>query len=336
MNIIKEKWLFLNATLFCAPKQVRKLYVFGLQAIAAESVVSLRANARLAGLRWATAKSKMWRLTKNRKVASVFPALIASLAPAAQPDAVAVDFSDFGNGFQVLMFAKQTHRGRAAPLYFEIIRYPIHKDSQNLFVIAAIKHFECVAGAKPMLVFDRGFMCPSIMQFLLENQWKFIVRLRAAKFAMDPETGSIFPVGRAASGDRPVVMYEHILRLVTTEKPNGAREPWYLATNDIDASRDAIIDRYCHRFEIEEFFRDAKRLLGLEWVSWKTELSLAVTLWFVILGIWCLRHIAERLDDLAQRSREKMQLSETRYLFEALRTAVFCAAERRYIHSYDV
>jgi hypothetical protein len=38
---------------------------------------------------------------------------------------VAVDFSDFGNGFQVLMFAKQTRKGRALPLYFEILRYPI-------------------------------------------------------------------------------------------------------------------------------------------------------------------------------------------------------------------
>jgi N12 class adenine-specific DNA methylase len=38
---------------------------------------------------------------------------------------VAVDFSDFGNGFQVLMFAEQTRKGRAQPLYFEILRYPI-------------------------------------------------------------------------------------------------------------------------------------------------------------------------------------------------------------------
>jgi hypothetical protein len=336
MNIIKEKWLFLNGTLVHTPKQIRKLYAFGLQTISVESVVSLRANARLAGLRWPTAKSKIWRLTKNRKIISAFEGMTSVLAPVSAKDVIAVDFSDFGNGFQVLMFAKQTHQGRALPLYFEILRYPIPQDSQNLFVNAAVGRFGKMVGCKPMLVFDRGFMCPAIMRFLLENQWKFIVRLRAAKFAMDPETGNTFPVSRAKEKDRPVVMYENIIRLVTSDKTNEMKEPWYLATNDIDASREEIINRYYHRFEIEEFFRDAKRLLGLEQVSWKTETSLAVTLWFVILGIWCLKHIADGMDDLAKRAKEKMQLSETRYLFEALRTEIFCTSEAKYIHSYDV
>jgi hypothetical protein len=336
MNIIKEKWLFLNGTLLHTPKQIKQLYAFGLQTIAAEHVVSLRSNARLSGLRWPTAKSKIWRLTKNRKIVPLFEKLSHELNRVTKYDIIAVDFSDFGNGFQVLMFAKQTKRGRAMPLYFEILRYPIPKDSQNLFVNTAIKRFGKIMGCKPMLVFDRGFMCPSIMRFLLENQWKFIVRLRAAKFAMDPEHGKTFPVCRAEINDRPVVMYENIVRLVTSEKTNEMKEPWYLATNDITLSREAIIDRYYHRFEIEEFFRDAKRLLGLEQVSWKTENSLAVTLWFVMLGIWCLAHIAEAMDDLAQRSREKMQLSEIRYIFETLRAEIFCATEAKYLHSYDV
>src|SRR5437763_14775921 len=46
---------------------------FGLQTISVEQVVSLRSNARLAGLRWATAKSKIWRLTKNTNIVSIFP-----------------------------------------------------------------------------------------------------------------------------------------------------------------------------------------------------------------------------------------------------------------------
>lgn len=336
MNIIKEKWLFLNATVCHAPKQAKKLYEFGLQTIAAENVVSLRSNARLSGLRWPTAKSKIWRLTQNQKIVPLFLKLSHELNRVTKYDIVAVDFSDFGNGFQVLMFAKQTKRGRAVPLYFEILRYPIPKDSQNLFVNTAIKRFGKMMGCKPMLVFDRGFMCPAIMRYLLENQWKFIVRLRAAKFAMDPQTGKPFPVCRAEINDRPVVMYENIVRLVTSEKTKEMKESWYLATNEGDISREDIIDRYYHRFEIEEFFRDAKRLLGLEQVSWKTETSLAVTLWFVILGIWCLKHIAEGMDDLAKQAKEKMQLSEIRYIFETLRAEIFCATEAKYLHSYDV
>ncbi len=103
MNIIKEKWLFLNATVSGVPQQIRKLYAFGVQTISAEQVASLRANARLAGLRWATAKSKIWRLTKNARIIPIFPKFLVTLALCSPADTVVVDFSDFGNGFQVLM-----------------------------------------------------------------------------------------------------------------------------------------------------------------------------------------------------------------------------------------
>jgi len=336
MNIIKEKWLFLNATLSHTPKQIKKLYQFGLQTISAEQVVSLRSNARLAGLRWATAKSKIWRLTKNVKMASVFPRLMVSLALCAPSDTVSVDFSDFGNGFQVLMFAKQTYHGRALPLYFEVLRYPILKDSQNLFVNAAIRRFGTIAQAKPVLVFDRGFACPAIIKFLQQNQWKFIVRVKAGKHFADPETGAVFAARSAPQHDEQALTYGKRLRLIVSDKKEDASEPWYLLTNDFAATRKEIIDRYYHRFEIEEFFRDAKRLLGLEWVLWKTGTSLAVTLWFVILGIWCLQYLMERFDDIAKQARKKMQLSEIRYVFEAIRTAISCAAEGSYLHSYDM
>jgi hypothetical protein len=336
MNIIKEKWLFLNATLDCASPQIKKLYQFGLQTIAAEQVVSLRANARLANLTWNTAKSKSYRLTKNPRVAAVFPPLVASFANLSSGDTVCVDFSDFGNGFQVLQFAKQTHQGRALPLYFEIIRYPIPEKSQNIFVERTIENFGLVFGCKPILVFDRGFASPWIAAFLLENQWKFVIRMKRGKFAIDPATGAIVPIGKQKLNDQPVVLYENILRLVTSDKAEGSTQPWYLTTNLIDPSREEIIKIYYHRFEIEEFFRDAKRLLGLEWVLWKTETSLAVTLWFVILGVWCLRHLISKLGDLAQRAREKMQLSETRYAFELLRTETYRIAEGRFLCVCDV
>ena len=336
MNIIKEKWLFLNATVSHAPKQIKRLYEFCLQTISAEQVVSLRANARLAGLRWATAKSKIWRLTKNGKVVGVFPQVIASFASITAEDMVAVDFSDFGNGFQVLAFAKRTNRGRALPLYFETLHYPIPKDSQNLFVNAAILRFGNIFGVKPILVFDRGFACPAIIKFLEENQWKYIVRVKGGKYFMNPKTGKVFAARRAPRRDQPVIAYGKCLRLIISDEQENTKEPWYLLTNDTEATRDEIVDRYYHRFEIEEFFRDAKRLLGLEWVSWKTETSLAVTLWFVILGIFCLEYIASRFDDLAKQAREKMQLSEIRYTFELLKAAIRYAAEGKYIHSYDV
>jgi hypothetical protein len=326
----------LNATLVHAPKQIKKLHQFGLDILVGQSVTSLRSNARLTALPWATAKSKAWRLTKNRRFVSVFEKMTPALTSVSQGDAIAVDFSDFGNGFQVLMFAKQSQKGRALPLWFDALQYPIQKDSQNLFVIDAIKQFETIFGCKPMLVFDRGFACPSIIRFLKKNQWKFIIRVKGGKHVGDPKMSKVFAARHANQNDQMVQAYDRDFRLIVSDKKDGMKEPWYLLTNDTNATREGIITRYYHRFEIEEFFRDAKRLLGLEWVSWKSETSLAVTLWFVILGVWCLRHITSLMDDLTRKTRESMQLSETRYAFELLRSAVYCAAEGKYLHSYDV
>lgn len=332
MNIIKEKWLFLNATVDYVPKQIRKLHQFGLDILAGQPVVSLRSNARLTALPWATAKSKAWRLTKNDRFVSVFESIAPEFEPVSEDDVVAVDFSDFGGDLQVLMFAKQTHRGRALPLWFDVLRYPIAEKSQNTFIIRAIKKFETMFGCKPTLVFDRGFACPSIIAFLKEYQWKFIIRVKAGKHFKD-EDGAECAARYAPQDDQQVIAYDTKLRLIISDTREGMAEPWYLVTNDTNVMREEIIRIYYHRFEIEEFFRDAKRLFGLEWMSWKSETSLAVTLWFVILGIWCLQHIADLFDDLAKKAREKMELSETRYAFELLRSALVCAAEGIYLHS---
>ena len=42
MNIIKEKWDFLNSTSTHVPKQVSKLYKFGVQVLAFREIISLR------------------------------------------------------------------------------------------------------------------------------------------------------------------------------------------------------------------------------------------------------------------------------------------------------
>jgi hypothetical protein len=99
------------------------LYLFGVSILAFCRVVSMRSNSRLLDLKWHTAKSKAYRITKNQTIEKVFPKLVTGLCIVGRKDAIAIDFSDF-NGFQVLMFAKQTRKGRAVPIYFEILEYP--------------------------------------------------------------------------------------------------------------------------------------------------------------------------------------------------------------------
>lgn len=334
MNIIQEKWRFLAATTEAVPKQIAHRYRFGLQTLTTQGITSLRSNARRIPLNWNTAKSKIYRLSRTHKLVSVFTSLLVTLRIVTEKDFVSVDFSDFGNGFQVLMFAKQTERGRATPLYFEVLRYPIEKGSQNLFVIAVVRHLTDIVGFKPKLVFDRGFAAPTIIKFLATNKYIFYQRIKKGKAVTVEETGRRIIVRDCIQNDVRIRAYGHSLRLVVSDRPASGDEPWYLVTNDRRSSRKKVIGIYYHRFEIEEFFRDAKRLLGLEYLNWKTATSLVITLWFTILSTWFFWHVDGLLDQNDERSRKTMRLSVIRYCFERLQQAIVVASEARYMDAF--
>jgi len=332
MNIIKQKWEFLNSTLSSVPKQAKKLYAFGFIVFSLRKIDSLRANSRIPDLNWHTAKSKAYRLTVNRKLDNVFCSLINDLTIVRKKDIIAVDFSDF-NGFQVLLFAKQTKKGRTVPVYFEIITYPIKKDSQNIFIIQAIEKFARLVGFRPKLVMDRGFACPSIIAHLSQKKHLFVIRVKKIKTVQDRLSGLKFKVIDSLKNDCLVFSYEQKLRLVVSDEiPEDENEPWYLITNDFKSTREKIIENYYYRFEIEEFFRDAKRLLGLEYAHFKKQRSLSIVLWFVILGIWFIWTLEETIYDKAQRN--KMQLSKIRYCLEKINSQIIMAVEGRFISSF--
>lgn len=317
MDIITHKREFLQSLAPNIPAKVATLFSFGYDTLVGREIVSTRANARTALFGWSTAKSKMWRLLGNARVASTFPTLLTTLSLVSEDDVVAIDFSDFKDGRQVLMFAKQTKKGRALPLYFEILAYPIEKDSQNLFVNAAITRFFATVGCTPTLVFDRGFACPAIIHFLAQRKYRFIIRIKKRKFLCGVQSGHTHAAESFGSNDVSVRAYGHDLRLIASDKPKNDNDPWYLVTNDTTSSREEVILMYYHRFEIEEFFRDAKRLLRLEWVRFKTSRSLMIALWFAILTCWLFEIIAEKLTDSQKQECARWRVSTFRYIFES-------------------
>ncbi len=331
MNIVKEKWKFLNSTKKHVSPQVMHLYEFGLETLVARAITSFRSNARLLPLKWNTAKSKVYRLSANLRIPEIFTALLKTFNLVGSDDTVCVDFSDFGNGFQVLMFAKQTGKGRATPLYFEILRYPIQRNSQNLFVIQAVINFTSIVGCKPKLVFDRGFACPTIIHFMAQNGYKFIVRIKKGKSVQYTHSKRKVLALNKRKDDSEVVVYGCKLRLVISDVLPDMEEPWYLITNDFSSSRKKIIDDYYHRFEIEEFFRDAKRLLGLENLNVSKPLSLSVALWFTILGMWFYKCMEEKMSENDRRAKEVMRLSSIRYTYEIMQREYVIAAESEYL-----
>ena len=333
MNIVKQKIEFFHPLVDIAPKQAKKLFRFGIQVFAFREVTSLRRAGRLSPEKWNTSKSKSYRLTRNKKMRFVFLAILKKLSLVKGGDVLAVDFSDFGNGFQVLMFAKQTKKGRALPVYFEILRYPIQKGSQNLFVNNAVDNISRILGFKPKLVFDRGFACPFIIKFLAQNRYIFYIRIKKGKKVKLKTNGKLCASKNISKNDLLVLAYEKDLRLVISDEQEDMKEPWYIVTNDTVSTRNEIVGIYYHRFEIEEFFRDEKRLLGLEHVNWQKKSSLAVVLWFVVLGCWFAAELEEKMSKEEQKERDVFRLSSIRYFFEKAYKEMVLAFEAEFMRA---
>lgn len=316
MNILYQKQQFFNRIFVHIPKQVQKLFTCGFSSLTLQPITSVRGNARQVIANFNTAKTKAYRLTSNKRWIDIFPALLAHVKLVTPENVVAVDFSDF-LGFQVLTFAVQTNKGRAIPVYIELLKYPITEGSQNLFIITAIERFVSFVGCRPKLVMDRGFACPHIIKELAKQSHPFIVRIKQDKYLTAEETHLLFKAKESGTTDQRVTAYEETkLRLVVSDQPEGDGQRWYLLTNDFTSSRDDLIHEYYHRFEIEEFFKDAKWLCGFEHLQLKTKQSVTVVLWFLILGFWFMAELDEI--ETAFRGKTTHLISFPRFVLEQL------------------
>lgn len=315
MNIMHQRQEIHKKTSTVLPKKLHMLYELGFWTLSCERVYSVRGNIRQVIEDAKRVKKKAYRLLANKRLRIFLPKIVPLLGIVKKHSIIAVDFSHFGK-WQVLMFAVQTRNGRALPVYFEIIEYPIEKDSQNIFIINAIEQFVALIGFRPKLVFDRGFACPSIITHLAQNKHRFIIRIKGGKHVST--NGTQFQQARSCNrNDANVIAYGLKLRLVISHNPNNGNEPWYLITNDMRSSQQTIIDQYYYRFEIEEFFKDAKWLQGLEHLRFKKIESITTLLWFVLIGWWCFSLIAPSLPDFPLKHSHD-RVSITRLLFESM------------------
>lgn len=289
MNIMHQRCTLFKDMRAHVPTKVWQLFTLGYWSLSCERVMSIRGNTRTIIEDAVEAKSKAYRLLANTHLRDMLPKLLPHTGLVTKDSVIAVDFSAFGH-FQVLMFALQTRSGRAIPVYFQILTYPIQKNSQNTFVIHAIEVFVSLIGFRPKLVFDRGFTCPSIIKHLARNKHVFYIRIKGGKHVTEGDKAAC--QARALdSDDVRVGAYGLRLRLVTSNDPKNGNEPWYLITNDLRSSRGTVVKRYYFRFEIEEFFKDAKWLQGLEHLRFQKIESITTFLWFVLLGWWCFVYI---------------------------------------------
>jgi len=281
------------------------LFRFGIAALTLSPFRSLNSNARVTIKNKHTAYTKMYRLTKQKKLLEVFPAIMKSFQFVSPESIVIIDFSTFC-GFQVLTFAVQTHLGRAIPVYFEIITYPIEKEtSQNIFIAEACKRLGTILGFYPRFVLDRGFAIPTLIKFFMETHILFYVRAKQGKHIQftnkngEEQTKAIKDMKQF---DSRIHAYGYPFRLVISNKPKDKQQPWYIITNDFDSTRKTIIEIYYYRFEIEETFRDIKHIYDLRGFQIKQIQSFSLVLWFVIAGIW----LSFSIDEVKQQVTESL------------------------------
>lgn len=316
MGILKQKVNFFNTSLRHIPKQLIVLYRFGFWALTEQRITSIRGNARQLVQNPHTAKTKAWRLPKNHRWKSVIPKMLQPFRLVTGRSVICLDFSNF-HGWQVLTFALQTRSGRAVPVYFEIIKYPITENPQNIFIVRAVERFAAFVGCRPKLVMDRGFACPHIIKELCKQSHPFVVRIKACKQLAKAEKKLLFKAKHTGRNDQRVWAYEGLgLRLIVSDKKEGAKERWHLITNDFTATRDELMADYYHRFEIEEFFKDAKWLLGLEWVRLFKLNSMTTVLWFVVLGLWFTEFVRQQLTLPAWKNHH--HVSVVRFVYETI------------------
>lgn len=330
MSILQVANEFLQTTRPVFPRKVRGLFAFGYQALSLQRIQSVNSNARSVTLNRKTAESKAYRLAKSRLLRQAFPKVVTRLGLVRDGDRIAIDFSDFGI-VQVLMFAKQTGNGRALPLWFKVLPYGWTKEtSQNTFVTETISAFVASVGCDVTLVFDRGFAAPTIVQYLCEQQIRFVLRIKGDKKVLGRKGGT--KARWLSAGLHPVWVYGNRLNLVVSPEPtvklktaSKAREPWFLLTNDLPLTAEQVTDVYYHRFEIEEVFKDAKHLFGLEYVQFKLPERLTTVLWFVVLGFWLHERLEQTLaasKTVVQKSKQGFVQSRTHYWLEQIKHAL--------------
>ncbi len=157
------------------------MFHFGINAFTLTVYSSLASNSRQIIKNANTAASKVYRLTRNKNIISSFHQLVATSGLVNRNSLVNVDFSTFC-GFQTLAFGVQTKLGRAIPILFDCLTYPIKKiGSQNLFILEQFKLLSKLLTFWPRFVFDRGFVIPTLIRFMLEREITFYIRIKAGQ-----------------------------------------------------------------------------------------------------------------------------------------------------------
>lgn len=295
------------------------MFKLGLNALSFIPFVSLNSNARRARKNSSASMMQMNRLVSKDGINNIFSSILLNLFRVDNYTKISIDFTIF-HPFAVLYFGIQTQEGRSIPLWFDIIKYPIEKDSQNIFILDVLREFLTIINSKPKIVCDRGFIGKYLIHGFLDLGLTFYVRMKSEKKWLVQNQTRV--LSKQWKLDEVGTMYEEKIRVVrssrTLQKKLKAKEPWYIITNDFTSTREEILKTYYYRFEVEETFKDIKHILNSN-QKYLTKIStLKTILWFQTLGIWIFWVTGKLTKLLQKQTNLKKKLSWIRQVFEQI------------------
>lgn len=309
LPIIRPKW--------------RDSFQLGINALSLIPFCSLNSNARVAG--GTNGMMQMYRLVR-KNLSHTFTLIMAKLFKITNDSFINIDFTIF-DSFATLCLALQTQVGRAIPVWIETLKYPIKKDSQNIFILESLEKFIKVVGCKFKIVADRGFIGEYLINGFSNLGLTFYVRMKAGKSVVRKlkNKDKIISLRKVKWLDFTAIIYGRKLRVIrsstTLQKKLNASECWYIITNDFETTRETILNTYYHRFEIEEAFKDLKHVFNMNQNYFKRKETIEAIIWFQILGFWLLwltSHIPKLKEEITINI--KKQLSWFKTAWEQLMT----------------
>jgi len=269
--------------------------LFGVKALVQSGRLNLSAMGR--GVRNAVAPKhnikRMDRLLGNpllhRDLHHFYRALATILVGTEKHPLVLVDWTECGDGFQVLS-AALPRDGRALPFFWESYPEYLLGNRELQFVFLDKLAMLLPVGCKPIIVTDAGFLTPWF-RHARSLGWHFVgrlpggVQIRRCDSNEVWKVNELYPVAGAGpidfercygTKDSPTEMRVLIgpawkrtrkparrRRPITKENMRKKairrnKEPWVLCTSLYGISAEAVLRIYTARMQIEELFRDTK------------------------------------------------------------------------------